>query len=151
MTFLDLSLFFYQCWIYEHFPTICDMRMQHTLEGSPLTRRWKDGKAHPGGVVEYMRKFDALIVHDVISTTYMYHKVHREFDETHLFSSHMRWETLVVRHLHVRCLLQYGYVQGIPRLVSNVPTKGIDKWFKSNIIIFVHSIIDYIVRVQHHA
>lgn len=44
----------------------------------------------PGGVTEYKRRLDMMTVEDFIWTSYTYHKVHREFDESSLISSYMR-------------------------------------------------------------
>lgn len=131
------------------FPTICDMRVQHTPADAPRARRWKAKQAHPGGVVENMRRLDALTVEDVVWTPYTSHIVHREFDEASLFSSHMWRKTLVARHLPKRCLRKYEYVQRIPQPVMDVPTSGIDKWFQSNIIVYARVIRDIAMEVQH--
>ncbi|CAL5193590.1 unnamed protein product [Lathyrus oleraceus] len=56
---------------------------------------------------------------------------------------------MVARHLPERCTRKYGYVQSIPRLVSDIPSAGIDWWFQSNFINFGHAIRDRAVRVQH--
>lgn len=61
-------------------------------------------KAHPDGVAEYKRRLGMLTVDDVIWTPYTGHRVHREFDESSLYSGYMWWETLVTRHLPERCL-----------------------------------------------
>ncbi|CAL5213323.1 unnamed protein product [Lathyrus oleraceus] len=84
-----------QCCIYEHFPTICDMKVHHSLVGSPRPRRWRIRQSHPRGFSEYMRRLDALTVDDVIWTPYTDHRVHREFDDSSLYLSYMRWETMV--------------------------------------------------------
>lgn len=63
--------------------------------------------AYPSGLVEYMRRLDVLTVDDAIWTPYTGHIVHREFDDSSLYSGFMRWETLVARHLSERCLRQY--------------------------------------------
>ncbi|XP_058734119.1 protein MAIN-LIKE 2-like [Vicia villosa] len=117
----------FQCWIYEYFSIICDRRVHHTAAGAPRVRRWKARKSHPSSFVEYTRRLDALRLVDVIWTPYRDHRIHHEFDESYLYSSNMRWETLVARHLPERCLQHYKYVQDIPLLVSNVPARGIDK------------------------
>ncbi|XP_058734096.1 uncharacterized protein LOC131605803 [Vicia villosa] len=96
-----------------------------------------------------MRRLDALRLVDVIWTPYRYHMIHREFDESYLYSSHMRWETLVARHLPERCLQHYEYIKGIPRSVPNVPARGIDMWFQTNIISSARAIRDKAARVQY--
>lgn len=53
------------------------MRVIATTVGSPQAKRWKGKHAHPRGVVEYMRRIDALIVDDVIWTPYIGHIVDR--------------------------------------------------------------------------
>lgn len=78
--------------------------MQHTTEGSPRARRWKAKKVHPSGVMEYKIMLDALTLENAIWTPDTGHIVHHEFDETSLFSGHIRWETLVARHLPKRFL-----------------------------------------------
>lgn len=107
MTFIDLSMFFYYCWIFKHFSSIYDRRVQTCPLDSPQAMRWKTRHAHPGGVVEYQRRLDALTAEDVIWTSYTEHMVHFPFDDFSLFSSHMWWETIVARHLLERCLRQY--------------------------------------------
>lgn len=54
----------------------------------------------------------------------------------------------MARHLFERCLCQYGYVQDIPRLVPSTPSKGIDSWFRSNIMSLARTIGDREVEVQ---
>lgn len=66
MTFLYLSFFFYQCWIYKHFPIIYERRVHHTPESSPHARRLKARKAHPCGVAKYMRRLGTFTVEDAI-------------------------------------------------------------------------------------
>lgn len=40
-----MSMFWYQCWIYDHFPTICGRRVQHSLVG-PHGRGYGNGDSH---------------------------------------------------------------------------------------------------------
>src|ERR1051325_2942952 len=42
-----------QCWIYEHFPHICDLRIQRMAARDPRAKRWKARQTHPGDVTEY--------------------------------------------------------------------------------------------------
>ncbi|CAL5199511.1 unnamed protein product [Lathyrus oleraceus] len=123
--------------------------MQHTSADSPWAKRWKARQAHPDGVAEYRRRFDALTIYDVIWTPYTSQRVYCEFDESSLFSGYIRWETLVARHLPERCMCQHVYVQDIPRTVPIVPASGINRWFQSNIINYVRVTIDSALRVQH--
>lgn len=37
--------------------------------------------------------------------------VHREFDDTALFSGYMHWKSFVTAYLPERCLHQFGYVR----------------------------------------
>ncbi|XP_058783517.1 uncharacterized protein LOC131658212 [Vicia villosa] len=120
-----LSLLHY--WIYEHLPRICDRRLHRVPASAPLARRWKGRKAVRGGVMDYRRKLDVLPVDDVIWTPYTMHCPHRPFDDAILYSWHMRWENHVVRHLPERCLRQFGFVQGIPRLCED----GYFEWYRS--------------------
>ncbi|XP_050918469.1 uncharacterized protein LOC127135886 [Lathyrus oleraceus] len=110
------------------------------MEGQSVTSR---------GVVEYMRRLDALTIDDVIWTSYTDHRVQCEFDFSSLYSCYMRWKTMVARHLPKRCLRQYGYVQSIPRPVLDIPSMDIDWWFHSNIINSGCAIRDQAVTVQH--
>lgn len=91
-------------WIFEHFPSICDMRVQHCPVGSSRAKRWKARQTHPDGVAEYRRRLDTLTVDDVIWSPYIGHRVHCEFEESSLYSSYMRWETMVAGHFPDRCL-----------------------------------------------
>lgn len=70
----DISLFAYvlfQCWIYEHFLTICDRSVQHIPVGSPRAKRWKAKQADPCGVLEYRGRLNALTIEDVILTPFV--------------------------------------------------------------------------------
>src|ERR1043165_21541 len=102
-----------QCWIYEHFTYIYERKIQRVSATLPRVRRWKGKQAHPGGLMEYKRRLDALTLEDVVWTPYTFHRPHRPFEVSILYSGHIKWETHVARHLPKRCLRQYGYVQDI--------------------------------------
>ncbi|XP_058783755.1 uncharacterized protein LOC131658484 [Vicia villosa] len=79
-TFLTL------CWIYEHFPHICERNIQRCAAANPCARSWKARQTHPGGMIEYRRRLDALMLDDVIWTLYTGHRDHLPFDLSSLYS-----------------------------------------------------------------
>ncbi|XP_058752768.1 protein MAIN-LIKE 1-like [Vicia villosa] len=124
-----------QCSIYEHFPHICERNTQCRAAADPCARRWKARQTHPGGMIEYRRMLDALMLDDVIWTLYTYHRQHLPFDVSSLYSGYVIWESHVARHFPERCLCQFGYIQGIPRSILEAPPRqckdGYLEWFLS--------------------
>ncbi|XP_058783253.1 protein MAIN-LIKE 1-like [Vicia villosa] len=57
-----------QCWIYEHFPHICERNIQRCAAADPCARRWKARQTllGDGPLMEYRRRLDALTLDDVI-------------------------------------------------------------------------------------
>ena len=55
-----------------------------------------------------------MVADAVIWMPYAQHRVYVEFQLISLFSGHIRWGQLIVRHLPERVLRQFGYVQTIP-------------------------------------
>ncbi|XP_058768762.1 uncharacterized protein LOC131642513 [Vicia villosa] len=137
-----------KCWIYEHFPHICEQNTQHCAAADPCARRCKARQTHPRGVIEYRRRLDAQPLDDVIWTSYTGHHNHLPFDVSYLYSAYVKWESHMARHLPERCLRQYGYIQGIPRPVPETPAGGIDQWFQSHILSSPREIIETSVAVQ---
>ncbi|XP_058762512.1 protein MAIN-LIKE 1-like [Vicia villosa] len=127
--FADKYGVYIDCWIYEHFPRICERNTQCCTAANPCARRWKARQTLPGDrpLMEYRRRLDALTLDDVIW---------------------IPWESHVARHLPERCLRQFGYIQGIPRPVSEAPAGDIDRWFQSHILSSPREIIDTSVAVQ---
>ena len=54
----------------------------------------------------------------------------------------------MARYLPESCLGKFGYVQGIPRPFPDVPSRGIDMWFRSNIVSRTIVIRENVVEVQ---
>ncbi|XP_058726824.1 protein MAIN-LIKE 1-like [Vicia villosa] len=101
-----------QCWIYEHFPRICERRIHHCAAADPCAMRWKAKQTFPGEapLMEYRQRLDALTLDDVMWTPYIGHCKHRPFDPSSLYLGYVRWESHVARHLLERCLRQFGYL-----------------------------------------
>ena len=51
------------------------------------------------------------------------HRVHVQFQLISLFSGHIRWGQLIVRHRPERVLRQFGYVQTIPAMDVSMDTQ----------------------------
>ena len=81
-------------------------------ESRPRACRWKCGKALR--LRDYRRRLDRLVADSVIWMPYDEHRVHVQFQLISLFSGHIRWGQLIVRHRPERVLRQFGYVQTIP-------------------------------------
>ncbi|XP_058754191.1 uncharacterized protein LOC131627363 [Vicia villosa] len=107
------------CWIYEHFPRICEQNTQCCAVANPCARRWKARQTLPGNrpLMEYKRRLDALMLDDVIWKLYTSHREHLPFD-------------------------------GIPRPVLEAPAGGIDHWFQTHIINSPREIPHTAVAVQ---
>lgn len=93
-------------WIYEHFPSNCDKWVITAIIGSHWPR--DGGKACIPKRCYGVHKEDyELTVGDVIWTPYTGHVVDKgdkEFDDAILFSSYLRWDELMARHLPERCM-----------------------------------------------
>lgn len=58
-----------QCWIYEHFSSICDRRDCGLItDGLSRVTRWWANHSHSGDLQEYMRRIGVLIIDDIIWT-----------------------------------------------------------------------------------
>lgn len=74
-------IFFLQCWIYEHFPTIYNKGDSGPVStGRPHSSQGTIKHTFLGGIVEYQRRLDALTIGNVISTHYVDHKHTYIFD-----------------------------------------------------------------------
>lgn len=79
-------MFILHCWIYEHFQPIYDKHGRgHIIDGSPHATRWRSKNSYLRGLLEYMRRINAMIIDDVIWTPYANHGMQWEFDDTTLF------------------------------------------------------------------
>ncbi|XP_058784417.1 protein MAIN-LIKE 2-like [Vicia villosa] len=45
-----------QCWIYEHFPHICERKIQRVMAVDPCAKRWKAKQAIPEGLIVYRQR-----------------------------------------------------------------------------------------------
>ncbi|KAL5190975.1 Protein MAIN-LIKE 2 [Glycine soja] len=110
-----LTLF--QCWIYEHFPSVHQCVTDDTYqEMSPRVSRWLTSKAHMKGITgaPYRAHCDALTVTDVSWLPYIEHRGVRAFELISSFQGKLRWGPMVVTARPERVVRQFGYIQSIP-------------------------------------
>ncbi|XP_058742153.1 protein MAIN-LIKE 1-like [Vicia villosa] len=128
-----------RCWIYEHFPHICERKTQHCAAADHCARRWKARQILSEGVIEYRRRLNALTLDDVIWAPYTCHRNHLPFDVS-LYSGYVRWKSHVARHLPERCLRQYESHPQLPLEILDTPVAvqqpgqcqdGYLEWFPS--------------------
>ncbi|KAH1222348.1 Protein MAIN-LIKE 1 [Glycine max] len=93
-----LTLF--QCWIYEHFPSVHQCVTDDTYqETSPRASR---------------ARCDGLTVTDVSWLPYTEHRGVRAFQEISSFQGQLRWGPMIVAVRSERVVRQFGYIQSIP-------------------------------------
>ncbi|XP_028230386.1 protein MAIN-LIKE 2-like [Glycine soja] len=110
-----LTLF--QCWIYEHFPSVHQCVTDDTYqEMSPRVSRWLTSKAHMKGITgaPYRARCDALTITDVSWLPYTEHRGVRAFELISSFQGQLRWGPMVVTARPERVVRQFGYIQSIP-------------------------------------
>ncbi|KAL5142672.1 hypothetical protein HKD37_09G025809 [Glycine soja] len=110
------GIFFIECWIYEHFPSVVSVVAAEDYNEMRLRAcRWTSSKALP--ISTYRRCLDRL----TLDTVYWISIIS-------LFSGHLRWGPLTVIHRPERVVRQFDYIQTIPPhpVVSSLSAAEID-------------------------
>nr|XP_012567313.1 protein MAIN-LIKE 1-like [Cicer arietinum] len=134
-----------QCWIYEHFPRIYKRGDRCAVPAHlPRACRWTAKHAVEGGLMTYRRRFDALLLEDVVFTPYDDDRANHPFVSISMFFGYIRCGGVSVPYLPERCLRQFGRIQCIPRDIPPMPN-NIDWVWQTT----MRSAVDAFQRLYH--
>ena len=116
-----MKCYLIQALIYEHF---------HALGRKQLWDTYVETKPHAGhyvtrratsAITDVRVQLDALTYDGMIWNPYVAHRAGRPLVVSAMFSGFLRLGILIHRHLSERVLLQFGFMQPIPRPSSTFP------------------------------